>query len=455
MAASPRVRRSLLALLVAVVVGLVSADAASAQGTGEGEGTQGVLQFRSDDPEVTERQPIEGGEVVVYAAELSPNGRSVVSRGEEVGRATSAADGTFSVDLPGPGDYAVELQLDTLPEGVEIVDEDRQTLPLRLTENQRRNVLFNLAEEDAAAAVRGREGDSRIDRGARLLVDGIKFGLIIGMCAIGLSLIYGTTGLVNFAHSEMITLGAVLGFFFNVTVGIQLIPAALLAMALGGLFSVGLDLGIWRPLRRRGVGLVSMMIISVGLAIVLRYLILYQFGERSRAYGDYAIQTDTLFEIGPVPFIPKDVVIIVISLVVLLAVTALLRLTKLGTAMRAVSDSPDLAASTGIDVDRTVTLVWLLGGVLVTLGGIFQGLSERVSWDMGFQLLLLVFASVTLGGLGTDFGVIVGSLVVGGFIYISTLAVPPELKNVGALLVLVVILMIRPQGIFGRRERIG
>jgi branched-chain amino acid transport system permease protein len=167
------------------------------------------------------------------------------------------------------------------------------------------------------------------------------------------------------------------------------------------------------------------------------------------------VQTDPLFTIGPVRFAPKDVVIIVLSLIVLLSVVAMLRLTKLGKAMRAVSDNPDLAASSGIDVNRVITLVWFLAGLLVTLGGVFQGLSELVSWDMGFQILLLVFAAVTLGGLGTDFGVIVGSLVVGVFIYVSTLIVPPELKNVGALVVLIVILMIAPQGIFGRKERIG
>jgi branched-chain amino acid transport system permease protein len=448
------VNRSLIGVLLAVLVAIVAGDIAGAQTPGEGEGVQGIIQYIPEDAEGRERTPVEGAEVVVYTAELSPDGRSIVEVGDEVGRGASGADGAFSIDLPGPGDYAVELQTDTLPEGVALVDEDRQQLATRLTVNQRRNVLFNLAEGEAGAGA-GPRRDSRFDRGSRLFVDGIKFGLIIGMCAVGLSLIYGTTGLVNFAHSEMITIGAVLGFLFNVTMGIQLILATIVAMLLGGVLSAGLDLGLWRPLRRRGTGLVSMMIISVGVAIVLRYGILYQFGDRSRPYDDYAVQTDPLFELGPVRFVPKDVVIIVLSVLVLLAVTAMLRLTKLGKAMRAVSDNPDLAASSGIDVQRVITLVWFLAGVLVTLGGIFQGLSELISWDMGFQILLLVFAAVTLGGLGTDFGVIVGSLVVGVFVYVSTLIVPPELKNVGALLVLIVILMIRPHGIFGRKERIG
>nr|MCU0262038.1 branched-chain amino acid ABC transporter permease [Ilumatobacteraceae bacterium] len=158
---------------------------------------------------------------------------------------------------------------------------------------------------------------------------------------------------------------------------------------------------------------------------------------------------------GPVSIIPKDFLMIVISAGVLVSVALALKYTKIGKAMRAVSDNPDLAASTGIDVNKVITAVWFAAGVLVTLGGVFQGLSEQVQWLMGVQLLLLVFAGVTLGGLGTAFGAMVGSLIVGVFVFLSTLFIAPELKNVGALLVLILILMVRPQGIFGRKERIG
>lgn len=456
MCSSRRAHRSLLALLAALFLGLFGADHVAAQDDDDPpEGTQGNLQYRSDDPEVEDRVPIEGAEVIIYSAELSPDGRAIVEVGDEVARGASGAEGAFSIDLPAAGDYAAEIQLETLPDGVELVDEERGQLPLRLTEDQRKNLLFNLAEGDAAESARTREGDGRLERGARLSLEGLKFGLIIGMCAIGLSMIFGTTGLVNFAHSEMITFGAVIAFWFNVTVGMHLISATVLAMIVGGMAAALLDLLLWRPLRKRGVGLVSMMIISIGLAILIRYTILYQFGDRTRAYADYAVQTEPLLEVGPLSIVPKDAVIILASAGILLGVSLALRLTKLGKAMRAVSDNPDLAASTGIDVNRTITLVWMLGGVLVTLGGVFQALSEQVNWQNGFQLLLLVFAAVTLGGLGTDFGVIAGSLVIGVFVYVSTLWIAPELKNVGALVVLILILMVRPQGIFGRRERIG
>ena len=258
-----------------------------------------------------------------------------------------------------------------------------------------------------------RPGSSAWDSAARLAVGGLQFGLIIGLCAVGLSLIYATTGLVNFAISEMITLGAVLTWWLNVSLGIQLIAAIPLSMALGGLVGATMDIGLWRPLRRRGTGLVAMMIISIGLAIVMRYSILYVFGDRRKPYGDYAVQTKVLFTVGPVSLIPKDVIIMVVSAALLIGVGLLLRFTKLGKAMRAIADNPDLASSTGIDVNRVIPIVWFLGGALAALGATFLALSEQVQWLLGNQLLLLMFAAMTLGGLGTAYGALVGSFVIG------------------------------------------
>jgi branched-chain amino acid transport system permease protein len=133
----------------------------------------------------------------------------------------------------------------------------------------------------------------------------------------------------------------------------------------------------------------------------------------------------------------------------------MLQRTKIGKAMRAVSDNRDLAASSGINVNRVILVVWMMGGGLAALGGVLLGLSDQVRWDMGFQLLLLMFAGVTLGGLGTAYGALVGSIIVGVFVQMSTLVIPNDIKYVGGLLLLIVILVIRPQGILGSRARIG
>lgn len=451
--ASPSKRRAsaLLAFVISLLAGLLF-TASPAQAQGEGEGVQTTLKVTPTE-KGGDKLPAAGVEVIVYQAEIV--NREVVSTGDEVGRSTSDDTGYVFVPVPGPGDYAVEINVDTLPEGVELVRAGKQQLPVTARQGQPTNVIFNLAEGGAASAARDKTSDGYVTRGLRLFYEGIIFGLIIGMCAIGLSLIFGTTGLVNFAHSEMIVFGAVTAFFFNSTIGLNLIIATCIAVLIGGLGGLSLDLGLWRPLRKKGIGNTAMMIISIGLALFLRFLFLFLFGERSRPFEDYAVQTKKLFSLGPIDVLPKELTIIVVSSAMLIGVAMALRMTKLGKAMRAVADNENLAASTGIDVDRTVSFVWFLGGALVTVGAVFFGLNSQISWLMGQQLLLLVFAAVTLGGLGTDFGAMVGSLAIGTMTFMSTLFIPPELKNVGALVVMILILMVRPQGIFGRSERIG
>ena len=273
------------------------------------------------------------------------------------------------------------------------------------------------------------------------------------MCAIGLSLIFGTTGLTNFAHGELVTLGALIAWMFNVRFGLNLILAGALSVVI--CFGVGLVLeaGFFGPLRRRGFSLISLMVITIGLSILVRYIYLYIFGGRTRAYSEYAVQQGR--KIGPITITPAALVSVALSITVLASVGLLLQRTKIGKAMRAVADNRDLAASSGIDVQRVILLVWGFGAGLAGLGGVLLGLAEQAGWEMGTKLLLLMFAGVTLGGLGTAYGALVGSLLVGIFLQMSTMVIPPELKTVGALALLILALIFRPQGLLGQRERIG
>jgi branched-chain amino acid transport system permease protein len=287
----------------------------------------------------------------------------------------------------------------------------------------------------------------------QLLAEGIRFGLVIALASVGLSLIYGTTGLVNFSHGELVTFGALVAFFFNVVLDIQLLIAAALTLVVCAAAGWGQDAWFWGVLRRRGSGLIAMMIISIGVSIFVRYLFLYIFRGDTRAYADYAAQPG--LPLGPITLAAKDYWSMVIAAIMLVLTALGLQRTRLGKATRAVSDNPALAAASGIDVERVIRLVWTAGAVLAGLAGVLLGISQQINYQMGFQILLLVFAAVTLGGLGTAYGALVGSLIVGLFIQMSTLVIPPELKNVGALAVLVIILLVRPQGILGRPERVG
>jgi neutral amino acid transport system permease protein len=380
--------------------------------------------------------PIEGVEILVETDD-----------GQEVGTAATDEEGTFVLDLPGPGDYRATLLEDTLPEGVELRNPDRATLEVSVRSNQSRPLLFPLGEGGGTA------NTQQLITAVQLLIEGIKFGLIIAMAAIGLSLIFGTTGLVNFAHGELVTFGALSVWALNQLLGIHLVPAVLIGVVVGGMGGMAMDLGLWRPLRRRGTGLIAMLVVSIGLSIFLRYLFLYLFEGRTRPFAQYAVQSAWTF--GPFRIVPKDVIVIVLSLLILGAVGLMLQKTKIGKAMRAVAGNKDLAEASGIDVERVILWVWGVGGGLATLGGVFFGLSQQVSWQMGFILLLLMFAGVILGGLGTAYGALVGSLVIGIFVQMSTLVVAPDLKNVGALLVMVLVLLVRPQGILGKKQRVG
>jgi branched-chain amino acid transport system permease protein len=162
-------------------------------------------------------------------------------------------------------------------------------------------------------------------------------------------------------------------------------------------------------------------------------------------------------DIGPVALTPRSMTVMGLSAAVIVAVAVFLIRARFGKAIRAVSDNPDLASSTGIDTNRVILIVWALGGALAGLGGVFYGLDFGVKWDMGFTLLLMMFAAITLGGLGNPFGALLGSLVIGIFVEMWTWIVPNanDLKTVGALFGLIVILLIRPQGLLGSKERIG
>lgn len=378
-------------------------------------------------------EPLEG----VHITATGPDGFS--------GEATSDADGVWEIFVPGPGTYNVVLDTEALPDDVVPREGSSTDLTVNISSSQQRAVLFAFGES-------GRQVTGFAGQALQLLVEGLRFGLLLALASVGLSLIFGTTGLVNFAHGEMIALGAIIAWALNVN-GVPLALAGLITLIAVGLFGAAQEIGLWRPLRIRKTGLIAMMIVTIGMSIFLRFLFLYFIGAQPRSYADYVTQAGIQF--GPVSLAPRDIWSMVIALVVLVAVALALIFTKMGKAMRAVSDNPSLAAASGIDVNRVILFVWASGGALAGLGGVLLGLSQQVKFDMGFDLLLLVFAGVILGGLGTAFGALAGSLVVGLFVTVSTLWIPSELKNVAALAVLIVILLFRPQGILGRSERVG
>jgi neutral amino acid transport system permease protein len=424
----PALRRAVVLVTTLLTSLLVLAGPALAQG---GESVRGTLRDG-------EGEPVPG--VAIAVADEA---------GDIVGETTTDDDGAWEVELPAPGDYIVTLDQDTMPDGVELRDPERATLEVNVRSGQNRTLIFATGE-----------GAARAGFGSRFMtqtLSGLRFGLIIAITAIGLSLIFGTTGLVNFAHGELVTLGAVIAWFMNAPsgtgFGIQLIGAAAIAVVFSMAAGGAIELGLWRPLRRRRTGLIQMLVISIGLSLLLRNAIQIWYGGSSRPYFDYTIQQ--AIELGPLRITPRDLTVMALATITLVGIATMLQRTRIGKAMRAVSDNRDLAESSGIDVQRVILFIWIIGGGLAGFGGVLYGLAENVSYLMGFRLLLLMFAGIILGGLGTAYGAMFGSIVVGLVTEWSTLYFSTELKFVWALFVLILILLVRPQGLLGRRERIG
>lgn len=469
-------RRTLVVLLAAVlgsVIGsavLVGAGAGWAQQEGDpGEGLETTIRH--------DGEPVADVTISVYAEDGTP-----VASGE------TDRDGYWSVSVPESATYRVELDESTLPAGLTVVNgtvrepfvrpgtvgpvlfaltagatspADPATPSDPSPGSDRGNGEPGAVPDDPEGEVEVVSGSGSWGRVVASVYDGIHFGLLIALAALGLSLVFGTMGLINFAHGELVTFGAFAALALNVAgvglfgldLALHLVIATPLAVALGVGFGYVQDRYFWGWLRRRGTGLVTMMIISIGLALVLRHLYLYAFGPERNNYAQYAIQEPE--RIGPLVVPVKTLVTDAIALAVLVGVASALVLTRFGKAVRAVADNPSLAAASGINVDRIIRLVWATGTGLAALAGVFLAMHQSAIYLMGFQMLLLIFAAVIVGGLGTAFGAMVGGLIVGLLVQVSTLWVPSEFKYVVALVVLIAVLLLRPQGVLGRRLRVG
>jgi branched-chain amino acid transport system permease protein len=367
--------------------------------------------------------------------------------GGDVGEGETNDRGIAKICVPQRADYTVTVDTDTLPDGKELSGEST----IQVSGDRFVTSTFNLAFHTGARESTGRNFFEKL---AQNSLNGARLGLVIAMASVGLSLIFGTTGLTNFAHGEMF--GAMAAFYFNSTLDITIWVAAPIAIALGGVFGLLFDIVLFGPLRRHGIGLVSQLVVSVGLSLLLRNIFLFQFGGRTKPLP--AFNGQIVDDFGPFSITKRDLTTMIISIIVLVAVALSLQRTRFGKATRAVSDNPELASSTGINSQQVIRIVWFVGGVLAAMGGLFRALSTDggVNPETGSSLIFVMFAGITLGGLGSAYGALVGGFVVGLFIELSTqFGVPTELKNVPPLVVLILILLVRPQGILGRRERVG
>jgi neutral amino acid transport system permease protein len=280
----------------------------------------------------------------------------------------------------------------------------------------------------------------------QLLANGVVSGSILALAAIGVSLVYGMLRIVNFAHGDYLTYGAFAAVVVNITWRQNMVLAALAAVVAGAALAVGVEFVLWRPMRRRGAGLFTLFVTSLGLALVLRGVLYLVATPTPRTYR---IDIFQVYDIHGVRLSESQVIAIAISFASILAVSLMFARTPFGKRLRALSDNPELAAISGIDTDRIVVYTWILAGVME---GLIQSSFDA---NMGVILLLPVFAAVVLGGIGSAYGALAGGLVLGLAQEFSTWSklgggLSPTWKPVVAFVLLVLVLLVRPQGLLGR-----
>lgn len=304
-----------------------------------------------------------------------------------------------------------------------------------------------------------------------MVIDGLLVGLAVGLAGIGLSMTYSILDFANFAHGDTVTAGAFLGWvaayiaaglgtgapiadLFMLDSGRQLSTVStfvpvLLGLVIAGVGSVGVTLLVdrltYRPMR--DADNISLLIASIGVALAMRYLIAFVFGTQTSGVASGGLRITLL---GTVSMTDNEVTLLVVSLLLMLAVHLLLQRTKLGKAMRAMADNEDLARVTGIPTERVIRLTWILGGGLAGVGGYLLVLeSGTISFNFGWILLLLIFAAVIVGGIGSIYGAMAGGVLIGLVDSLALIWLPSGLTRAAAFLVLIVVLLLRPSGIFG------
>ena len=286
------------------------------------------------------------------------------------------------------------------------------------------------------------------------------------LLSLGLTIVYDILKFANFAHTEFAVVGVYLTLLFNVTLGLHIVPAAIIASVIAGLFSIAIDRTVFKKMRSSS-GII-VMVTSLGIAIALRNSIRAIWGADAKNFS-VAPQAPIITEYFRIT--PLQIWIILVGLAAVFAFHLLLHHTTLGKAMRASSDNPDLAQASGIATEGIITWVWFIAISFASLGGILIGLETYILPYMGFAIIVPVFCATILGGIGNPYGAMLGALVLGfaenfglyinfgkilslgGILdFTKELFIPTGYKPAISFIILILVLLVRPRGILGKKK---
>src|SRR5487761_606785 len=288
-----------------------------------------------------------------------------------------------------------------------------------------------------------------------LLLLSIGFGVVtasvLSLASVGLTVQFGVTNYVNFAYGAFLTLAAYLTWQLSARWGLNFLLAGAIAALCMGVVAVATERLVLRPFTRRGSALFFLLIVTFGLSLIVDNVIQAIWGSD---YHTFRIPSASPLNLGPFLLTTDQLIIIVMAIVVMVAVHLMLTRTMLGKAMRAMSDDAALASVSGIDTQRITTVTWFLSGFLAALAGVALAVTT-ISFEPAFGdgFLFIIFAAVILGGIGQPYGAMLGALVIGVATEVSAVVIPAQYKGVVAFAILVVVLLLRPQGLIATQGK--
>ncbi len=303
---------------------------------------------------------------------------------------------------------------------------------------------------------------------AELIIYGLVLGSIIALGAIGLTLVFGILGFANFAHGDLMTLGAYVALFLvagplawvgipdttfgPLSFGWRMALAFPLAMLATCAFSILLDRLLFRKLRQKGSGPVMLAMSALGASFIVRMTVLMLWGADYKFYRPGVMRPALMLPWG-IKIRPDQILILLMAFLLVIILHFFLTRTKMGKAMRATADNPALARLSGIDIERVVLWTWGIGGSLAAAGGILYGIDVQLHPGMGWNFVLPLFAATILGTIGNFYGALLGGLILGVAQQVSTAYLLPTYKPAVAFVIMIIILLVLPRGLFGEKER--
>jgi branched-subunit amino acid ABC-type transport system permease component len=285
-----------------------------------------------------------------------------------------------------------------------------------------------------------------------LIVAALGFGLvtmsIIAIAAVGFTMQFGITNMINLAYGQVMIASAYAAYALN-SRGLNVWLSLLAGAVFGAIFSFILNRVVYAPFQRKGTNLIGMVIISLAVSLVIANVLLPIVGYYSVSYR---LDTGPTFHAGSIALTGVQLAIIAVAVIAMLVIHGLLHFTRLGKAMRATAANPTLARNCGIPTNRVIDLAWLITGALCGVAGVVAGMnSDSFSVANGSEFLIPIIAASVLGGAGHPYGAMIGAVIIGEMTEISAAIISPEYKQVAAFAVLVLVMVLRPQGLLAKR----